>query len=229
MLGGNYALLNLTSPDDISPNPDLYTAVLWRHIMGDAVLNAWASDDRDSGDSYNKNNKNNNEAEAATTTGWALGGNGTQGSLRTYAHCANRSSSSSSSSGAVAFPSPLPPGAVAVLLLNLDNESHAGRRIDLRVDDSDAALATARRGGDASGADRSSLRYEWRLTVPPAASGGVSSHETWLNGALLSLDPATGKLPLPLQPLTAGDASLWLAPLSATFVVLPNAGAAACM
>ena len=127
-----------------------------------------------------------------------------------------------------------------MLLLNLDNESHAGRRIDLRVDDSDAALATAphstaRRGGgghasgDASGADRSSLRYEWRLTVPPAASGGVSSHETWLNGALLSLDPATGKLPLPLQPLTAGDASLWLAPLSATFVVLPNAGAAACM
>eukprot|EP00618_Florenciella_parvula_P019921 CAMPEP_0119493604 /NCGR_PEP_ID=MMETSP1344-20130328/17812_1 /TAXON_ID=236787 /ORGANISM="Florenciella parvula, Strain CCMP2471" /LENGTH=206 /DNA_ID=CAMNT_0007529043 /DNA_START=85 /DNA_END=702 /DNA_ORIENTATION=+ len=82
LVGGNYALLNLSIPYEggqmmnggaggaggtggeakdegegqgedgygattlsMSPNPDMYTAIMWRHIMGDTVLEAWASGD----------------------------------------------------------------------------------------------------------------------------------------------------------------------------------------
>lgn len=189
--------------------------------MGDTVLEAWASEDT------------NGTAAAATAAsretvdladaGWSLGGNGTQGSLRTYAHCARGLVTAANSSPSVLPTSmgELPPGAVALFMLNLDQRESEVRQVELSIDP--ASPVYERTGSE--------VRYEWHLAAGPEGTPiDLTTHETWLNGELLSVDPVTGALPLPLEPQTQpASAPVELAATSAAFIVIPDAGAEACM
>mmetsp|Transcript_83952 Transcript_83952/g.168133 ORF Transcript_83952/g.168133 Transcript_83952/m.168133 type:complete len:566 (+) Transcript_83952:65-1762(+) len=192
LIGGNYALLQL-SPDSnsLSPNPDFYLALLWRMLMGDVVLSAFARQEEDSM--------------------WRVGGNGTQGSLRTYSHCARLGDDDFSS---------FPLGSVAVVLVNLSEDS---RSVDLLM-----LLETPIdnvRGIDKDSHNTEDMRYEWHLT-----STSLESHETLLNGVQLKLDDADGTVQLPLQPIAVSASSpVSIGPHSTAFLVLPAADAKACL
>ena len=219
LVGGNYALLNYVDGGSFSPNPDLYTAILFRHLAGDRVLQAWAKESGSEG-----SGRMDEEVEGVVED-WKLGGNGTQGNLRSYAFCARRASAATSSP--VTFPAPLPPGAVAVLLINLDNNEERTRRVGISV----------RPGGDLDGQTRAPLssqdggfqdkavRYEYLLTSPD----GLSSHRVALNGKLLEANTKTGTLPV-LQAISVpASKPVELPPLSLAFVILPDAQVEGCM
>ena len=210
--------------------------------MGETVREAWASDDTNGTSSPPVRSSSAPLVDLADA-GWSLGGNGTQGSLRTYAHCARCSAASTEavteaqdSAGRAVLPpavvGDLPPGAVALFMLNLDQREGEVRRVEVSVDGSSSKSKAGNnhnRGGSSDGDDQ--LRYEWHLTSGPEGSPlDLTTHETWLNGELLSLDPATGALPLPLEPQTQlATSPVELASASAVFLILPDAGAAGCM
>ena len=106
-------------------------------------------------------------------------------------------------------------------MLNLDQREGEVRQVKLSV----GATSPAH---ESTGSE---VRYEWHLTAGPEGTPvDLTTHQTWLNGALLSVDPATGALPLPLEPQTQpASAPVELAATSAAFIVIPNAGAEACM
>jgi len=112
LVGGNYALMNSTT---MRPNPDYYLARLWNQLMGKEVL-------------------------AAFTDG-ALGGNGTQGDLRSYAHCLTPEERTR-----LGITGPV------IFLINLGD---APREVELQVQ---------------GGGTRAPWRYEWRLSSPSLTS-----------------------------------------------------------
>lgn len=155
--GSNYGLIDEAT---LTPNPDYFSSVLWRRLMGTQVLRATVS--------------------------------GEEPLLRAYAHCAR-----STAPG-------YRPGAVTVLLLNLDPEQ----------------IAEVGFGGVAAG---DAALYE--LTAD-----SLSSRVMRLNGVELTVD-ADGAPP-PLESVSrspeGGASQVRIEPLSYAFVVLPEAAAAAC-
>jgi len=210
--------------------------------MGDTVLAAWTSPEAANSTSGSSNGSltPQNGDIFGKDAGWARGGNGTQGNIRTYAHCAR----SDADPSIVGLPVTLQPGAVAVLLLNINgnssssdfdgdteavNEGSGARSILLCVTDALQQLGLGR-GADRTDNCMNQTRFEWHLT----ADGSLESHSMRLNGRPLFPDPDSGALPLPLNPDVVDVKSnttspLLLAGLSAVFVVLPNAAAPACM
>jgi len=259
-------------------NPDLYTAILWRHIMGPVVLSALAAADTDGVVGTDGVSETGTHGAAASGNGaapdsgaaaaaaaaagpprWAQGGNGTQGNLRAYAHCAcDASAAFGEPFDVVLGTEAFPPGAMALLLLNLDSpdggpdsNGAAPRRVLLGVDvAAPPSQPTSPRSGRLQFARQRQRRLEWHLTGP----GGATAHALAVNGIALTL-AADGSLALPLPPPVevlppaprtaggtaggGGGSGNWnvdeendavaLAPLSAAFVVLPDADVPACM
>jgi hypothetical protein len=206
--------------------------------MGDTVLAAWAPTEATSNSVDGSYFTSSFPGAKLDDARWARGGNGTQGNLRTYAHCAR----SLVDPAVVGLPMEVPPGAVALMLLNLDGDSSVNYEDDAGADNRRGTKSvrlhvvdTPQHSGVGAGAytsdaSRNHVRWEWHLT----ADGALDSHAVCLNGQALSPDPKTGALPLPLAPravsgLPDENRPLSLSGLSAVFVLLPNAAAEACI
>lgn len=206
--------------------------------MGDTVLAASTSPEATSSPSErSKNTLQPQENTHDKNTSWARGGNGTQGNIRTYAHCTR----SDADPSIVGLPITLPPGAVTLLLLNLNGNSSSSS-IDGDIEAANSGATNIRlcftdalqQLGLGIGPDTDNCmnqtRFEWHLT----ADGSLDFHSMRLNGNALILDSESRTLPLPLNPnVVEGEPNsaspLILAGLSAAFVVLPYAAAPACM
>jgi heparanase 1 len=217
LIGGNYALLQRTTSNSFTPNPDFYTALLWRTLMGDVVLSAFAQEEES------------DEGSSVTKSRWAVGGNGTQGDLRAYSHCARADNASALTTLPLLD---LQAGSVTIVLINLSDRDRSvglnvvvGSAPPLQGDNNPGYKGSSSSSSSSSSNQGPDKRYEWHLT-----SASLNSHETLLNGDLLELNESTGALPLPLQPAEVSFGSaVALAAHSTAFIVLPAAEAPACL
>jgi heparanase 1 len=134
--------------------------------------------------------------------------------LRTYAACTRRSGTADAQGvrGVRAYP----PGSVTALLLNVQNVT------------STVTFATADAGRGAGSAGDGFGSGTWDLFQLTAPNTNISSKAIQLNGDVLSLQ-AGGVLP-PINPVQLpANQPVQLPPFSASFVVIEDAGAAACM
>ena len=194
----------LVNKSTFQPNPDYWTLLLWRDLMGAAALRTTTS-------------------TASPVRAYThCGGGG--GSAAGYDENATATvminfSANVTYAASVMWPASAPPGATVDVyaLTPLVGRGASGGAGD-EVDGTAVAVAAT----DTAAAERSSRAGDGRLGARPTNWFGAA-----LNGARLSYAPGSGALP-PRAPVSASaDAPVLLPPGSITWVVMKGAGAAA--